>query len=210
MRLILLGPPGAGKGTQAEVLTEKLGVPQISTGDILRAAVKAGTPVGLKAKAYMDAGDLVPDEVIIGVVKERLEADDCKKGYIFDGMPRTIAQAQALDAQNVQIDAVLSIEVPDEIIITRLGGRRTCPNCGAIYHIETKKPKTDGICDSCSTELIIRKDDETATIKNRLETYHKETEPLIDYYRKQGKLREVGGEFNIASQTAEVFKVLGL
>ena len=210
MKLILLGPPGAGKGTQAEVLVEKLGVPQISTGDILRAAVKNGTPVGLEAKAYMDAGDLVPDEVIIGVVKERLTADDCKKGYIFDGMPRTIAQAQALDAQNVVIDAVLSIEVPDDIIVKRLGGRRTCPNCGAIYHVETKKPAKDNICDTCGTALIIRKDDETDTILNRLETYHKETEPLIDYYRAQGKLREVGGEFNIASQTAAVFEVLGL
>jgi len=210
MKLILLGPPGAGKGTQAEVLVEKLGVPQISTGDILRAAVKAGTPVGLQAKAFMDAGDLVPDTVIIGVVKERLTADDCKKGYIFDGMPRTIAQAEALDAQNVVIDAVLSIEVPDDIIIKRLGGRRTCPDCGQIYHVETKKPAKDGICDGCGAALIIRKDDETETIKNRLDTYHKETEPLIDYYRKQGKLKEVGGEFNIASQTAEVFKVLGL
>lgn len=210
MRLILLGPPGAGKGTQAEVLVEKLNVPQISTGDILRAAVKAGTPIGLKAKAYMDAGDLVPDDVIIGVVKERLTADDCKNGYIFDGMPRTLAQAKALDEQGVVIDAVLSIEVPDDIIVKRLGGRRTCPECGMIFHVETKKPAKDGICDACSAGLIIRKDDETETIKNRLETYHKETEPLIGYYRAQGKLKDVGGEFNIASQTAEVFKVLGL
>jgi len=210
MRLILLGPPGAGKGTQAEVLVEKLKVPQISTGDILRAAVKNGTPVGLKAKAYMDAGDLVPDDVIIGVVKERLTADDCRNGYIFDGMPRTIAQAEALDAQNVIIDTVLSIEVPDEIIIKRLGGRRTCPECGIIYHIETKRPAKDGICDGCGAALIIRKDDEAETIKNRLQTYHKETEPLIDYYKAQGKLKEVGGEFGIAEQTAEVLKVLGI
>ena len=210
MRLILLGPPGAGKGTQAEVLVEKLKVPQISTGDILRAAVKAGTPIGLKAKAFMDAGDLVPDDVIIGVLKERLTADDCKNGYIFDGVPRTIAQAEAIDEQGVVIDAVLSIEVPDEIIIKRLGGRRTCPECGMIFHIETKKPAKEGICDVCGAALIIRKDDEADTILNRLETYHKETEPLINYYRKQGKLREVGGEYNIASQTAEVFKVLGL
>ena len=210
MKIILLGPPGAGKGTQAEVLVEKLNVPQISTGDILRAAVKKGTPVGLQAKAYMDAGDLVPDDVIIGVVKERLTADDCKNGYIFDGMPRTINQAEALDKQNVAIDVVLSIEVPDEIIIKRLGGRRTCPDCGNIYHIETKKPAVDGICDGCGAALIIRKDDEAETIINRLQTYHKETEPLIGYYRAQGKLKEVGGEYNIASQTAEVFKVLGL
>ena len=210
MRLILLGPPGAGKGTQAEVLVEKLGVPQISTGDILRAAVKNGTPVGLKAKEYMDAGDLVPDDVIIGVVKERLTADDCKNGYIFDGMPRTIAQAEALDKQGVVIDSVLSIEVPDDVIIKRLSGRRTCPECGIIYHIETKKPTKDGLCDSCGAALIIRKDDEAETIINRLQTYHKETEPLIDYYKKQGKLKEVGGEFTIAAQTAEVFKILGI
>jgi len=210
MRLILLGPPGAGKGTQAEVLARKLGVPQISTGDILRQAVKKGTPVGLKAKAYMDAGDLVPDNVIIGVVKERLTADDCKNGYIFDGMPRTIAQAEALDAGNVIIEAVLSIEVPDDVIINRLGGRRTCPECGIIYHVETKKPNEYGICDACGTVLITRKDDKAETIKNRLQTYHKETEPLIDYYRKQGKLKEVGGGYTIAEQTAEVFKVLDL
>ena len=210
MRIVLLGPPGAGKGTQAEVLVEKLSVPQISTGDILRAAVKNGTPVGLKAKAYMDAGDLVPDDVIIDVVKERLTADDCKNGYIFDGMPRTIAQAEALDVQNVLIDTVLLIEVPDEVIINRLGGRRTCPECGMIYHIVTKKPSKNGICDACGTALIIRKDDEAETIKNRLQTYHKETAPLIGYYRVQGKLVAVGGEFGIAEQTAEVLKVLGI
>jgi len=210
MRLILLGPPGAGKGTQAEVLVEKLNVPQISTGDILRAAVKNGTPVGLEAKAYMDAGDLVPDDVIIGVVKERLTADDCKNGYIFDGMPRTIAQAEALDAQGVVIEAVLSIGVPDEVIVKRLSGRRTCPTCGMIFHIETKKPKVEGICDACGATLIIRKDDEPETILNRLQTYHKETEPLVNYYKAQGKLKEAGGEMGIAEQTAEVFKVLGL
>jgi len=210
MRLILLGPPGAGKGTQAEVLVKKLGVPQISTGDILRSAVKNGTLVGLKAKAYMDAGDLVPDDVIIGVVKERLTADDCRNGYIFDGMPRTIAQAEALDTQGVVIESVLSIEVPDEVIIERLGGRRTCPECGVIYHVVTKKPGKEGICDACGAALIIRKDDEADTIKNRLQTYHKETEPLIDYYKAQGKLKEVGGSYGIAEQTAEVFKVLGI
>jgi len=210
MRLILLGPPGAGKGTQAEVLVEKLKVPQISTGDILRAAVKKGTPVGLQAKAFMDAGDLVPDDVIIGVVKERLTAEDCQNGYIFDGMPRTIAQAEALDTQGVVIDTVLSIEVPDDVIINRLSGRRTCPDCGMIYHIVTKKPATEGICDICKSTLIIRKDDEADTIKNRLQTYHNETEPLIGYYKAQGKLKEVGGDLGIAEQTAEVFKALGL
>jgi len=210
MRLILLGPPGAGKGTQAEVLVDKLKVPQISTGDILRAAVKNGTPVGLQAKAFMDAGDLVPDDVIIGVVKERLTEDDCKNGYIFDGMPRTIAQAEALDAQGVVIDTVLLIKVPDDVIITRLSGRRTCPECGMIFHIVTKKPAVEGVCDVCKAKLIIRKDDEAETIKNRLQTYHKETEPLVDYYKAQGKLKAVGGELGIAEQTAEVLKTLGI
>jgi len=210
MRLILLGPPGAGKGTQAEVLVDKLNVPQISTGDILRAAVKKGTPVGLQAKAFMDAGDLVPDDVIIGVLKERLTAEDCKNGYIFDGVPRTIAQAEAIDEQGVVIDTVLSIEVPDEVIITRLSGRRTCPICGMIFHIVTKKPAVEGICDACGAELIIRKDDEAETIINRLQTYHKETEPLINYYKAQGKLKEVGGDLGIEEQTAAVFNALGI
>jgi len=210
MKLILLGPPGAGKGTQAEVLVEKLKVPQISTGDILRAAVRNGTPVGLQAKAYMDAGDLVPDDVIIGVLKERLTADDCKNGYIFDGVPRTIAQAEALDEKGITIDMVLSIEVPDEVIITRLSGRRTCPACGMIFHIVTKKPAAEGICDLCGAELVIRKDDEPETILNRLQTYHKETEPLIGYYKAQGKLKEVGGDLGIAEQTAAVFEALGI
>jgi len=210
MKLILLGPPGAGKGTQAESLTVALGVPQISTGDILRNAVKNGTPVGLKAKAFMDAGDLVPDDVIIGVVKERLTNKDCEAGYIFDGMPRTIAQAEALDEQNVAIDVVLSIEVPDDEIIVRLGGRRTCPNCSMTYHVKTKAPKREGVCDGCGTELIIRKDDDAETIRNRLQTYHKETKPLKAYYEAQGKLKTVDGVASVADITATVFKVLGI
>jgi len=210
MRLVLLGPPGAGKGTQAEVLVKKLGVPQISTGDILRNAVKNGTPIGLEAKKYMDAGNLVPDDVIIGVVKERLTADDCKNGYIFDGMPRTIKQAEALDLKGIAIDAVLLIKASDDVIIKRLSGRRTCPECGDIYHIETKKSDVDGICNSCGASLIVRKDDEPDTIKNRLSTYHTETEPLAEYYRVQGKLKEVSGEIAIKPQTDEVFKALGL
>jgi len=210
MKLILLGPPGAGKGTQAEVLVKKLGVPQISTGDILRSAVKNATPVGLEAKVFMDAGDLVPDDVIIKIVKERLTAEDCKAGYIFDGMPRTIAQAEALDAQGVVIDAVLSIEVPDEVIQIRLGGRRTCPNCGMTYHVTTKQPKTPGICDSCGTELIIRVDDAEETIRNRLNNYHKETAPLKEYYDKQGKLKTVDGVAGVAEITAAVFQTLGI
>jgi len=208
--LILLGPPGAGKGTQAESLVKKLGVPQISTGDILRSAVKNATPVGLKAKAYMDAGDLVPDDVIIGVVKERLCGKDCEAGYIFDGMPRTIAQAEALDAQGVVIDTVLSVEVPDEEILIRLGGRRTCPDCGMTYHVTTKPPSTPGVCDSCGAKLIIRKDDDSETILNRLRNYHKETAPLKEYYNAQGKLKTVDGVASVADITAAVFRTLGI
>jgi len=210
MRLILLGPPGAGKGTQAEVLVEKLNVPQISTGDILRAAAKNGTPIGLMAKAYMDAGDLVPDDIIIGVMKERLTEPDCKKGYIFDGVPRTIAQATSLDVQGIIIDTVLSFTIADEVIIKRLGGRRSCPDCGVVYHIEKKRPVKEGVCDVCGAELIIRKDDELETIINRLKAFHNETEPLIDYYTRQGKLIEVSGDCGIEEQTAEVFEVLGI
>ena len=210
MRLILLGPPGAGKGTQAEVLVKKLGVPQISTGDILREAVKMGTPVGLKAKAYMDAGDLVPDDVIIGIVKERLERQDCQAGYIFDGMPRTLVQAKALDEQQVAVDVVLSLEVADEVIISRLGGRRSCPDCGAVYHIVTKSPAVDGICDVCGKDLIIRVDDNTETIKNRLQTYYEQTEPLKEYYKAQGKLKTVDGSLEITESVAETLRVLGI
>jgi len=210
MRLILLGPPGAGKGTQAEALVNKLHVPQISTGDILRDAVKRGTPVGLKAKTYMDAGDLVPDDVIIGVVKERLERPDCQSGYIFDGMPRTLVQAEALDEQGVLIEVVLSIEVPDDVIITRLGGRRSCPECGIVYHIVTKQPAKEGICDVCFTELITRVDDNTETIKNRLQTYHEQTKPLKSYYQAQGKLKTVDGTLNVADSIIETFRVLGI
>ena len=208
MRLILLGPPGAGKGTQAEALVKKLQVPQISTGDILRDAVKRGTPVGLKAKAFMDAGDLVPDDVIIGVVKERLERPDCQSGYIFDGMPRTLVQAEALDEQGVVIETVLSIEVPDEVIISRLGGRRSCPECGTVYHVVTKPPEKEGICDVCFTELITRVDDNTETIKNRLNTYHEQTKPLKDYYAAQGKLKTVDGTLSVADSIIETFRVL--
>ena len=210
MKLILLGPPGAGKGTQADALIKEFGVPQISTGDILRSAIKQGTPVGLEAKSYMDAGNLVPDGVIIGVVKERLAKPDCGNGYVFDGMPRTIAQAEALDEQGVVIDTVVSIEVPDEEILRRLGGRRTCPDCGAIYHIDTKAPKTDGVCDICGAALIIRKDDEPNTIRNRLLTYHKETEPLKEYYKSQGKLLSVDGVGSVHDTIETTFRALGI
>jgi len=210
MRLILLGPPGAGKGTQAETLTKKLGVPQISTGDILRSAVRNGTPVGLVAKSYMDAGDLVPDDVIISVIKERLDSQDCQAGYIFDGIPRTIAQAQALDDQGVQIDAVISLEVPDDLIVWRLSGRRSCPGCGMTYHIKTKTPSHENKCDACGTALVTRADDEAETIQNRLRTYHRDTAPLKDYYSKQGKLVTVQGAGSVAESTSEVLAALGI
>jgi len=210
MKMILLGPPGAGKGTQAETLTKKLGIPQISTGDILRDAVKRETPIGLKAKSIMDAGGLVPDDVIIGIVVDRISKPDCSNGYIMDGVPRTIAQAEAIDEQGVEFDVVLSIEVPDETIIERLGGRRVCPDCGATYHIVSNPPGKDGICDVCGGTLIIRKDDEPETIKNRLLTYHKETEPLKEYYKAQGKLRSVSSAVKVEDTTVAVFKVLGI
>ena len=210
MRMILLGPPGAGKGTQAEVLKKKLGIPQISTGEILRHAVKDGTPVGLRAKSYMDAGDLVPDEVIIDVVKERLTWQDCAAGYIFDGIPRTIAQAKALYEQGVTVDVVLSIEVSDEVIMGRLSGRRSCPDCGMTYHIESKPPLTENTCDACGAALITRKDDDVETIKNRLRTYHSETEPLKAYYKSLGKLKSVRGAHLVSDTTAAVLAALGI
>jgi len=210
MRLILLGPPGAGKGTQAESLIKKLGVPQISTGEILRDAVKRGTQVGLQAKAYMDAGDLVPDEVIMGIIKERLTGEDCKKGYIFDGIPRTIAQAEALEAQGVQVDKVLSLEVPDEEILGRLGGRRSCPNCGMTYHVLFNPPEIEGVCGTCGTGLVIRKDDDEETILNRLRNYHNETEPLKSYYDARGKLVTVVGCTKVEDTTAKVHEALGI
>lgn len=210
MNLILIGPPGAGKGTQADVLSKKLNIPQISTGDILREAVKRGTPVGLKAKSFMDAGALVPDDIIIGVIVERLERDDCDKGYILDGVPRTIAQAEALDARDIVIDFALSIEVPDEVIIERLGGRRVCPACGATFHVLSNPPKKEGICDACGAALIIRKDDDPETIRNRLLTFHKETAPLVEYYDAQGKLKRVAGDISVAETTAYISEMLGI
>lgn len=210
MKLILIGPPGAGKGTQAEIISKKLNIPQISTGDILREAVKAGTPIGLKAKSFMDAGGLVPDDVIISMITERLTAPDCENGYILDGMPRTIAQAEALDKQGLDIDAALSIEAPDEEIIQRLGGRRVCPVCGATFHITVNPPKKENICDVCGAELIIRKDDDPETIRNRLTTFHNETAPLMDYYGAQGKLKTVESQPEVAETSAIVARALGI
>lgn len=210
MKLVLLGAPGAGKGTQAEILSRKLSIPTISTGNILRAAVKNGTPVGLQAKAFMDAGKLVPDDVIIGIVRERLAESDCAGGYILDGMPRTIPQAEALEKVGIEIDCALSIEISDDTIVERMSGRRTCPNCGASYHIVSAPPKTEGICDNCGSELTIRKDDAPETVKARLAVYHKETEPLKDFYAQRGKLKSVENQPTIEATTAEIEKALGI
>lgn len=210
MKLILLGAPGAGKGTQADILSRKCNIPTISTGNILRAAMKEGTPVGLKAKEYVDNGKLVPDDIIIGIVRERLAKDDCKNGWILDGMPRTIPQAQALEDCGIEIDTALSIEISDETIIERMAGRRTCKDCGATFHVVSNPPKVEGKCDNCGGELTIRKDDAPETVKQRLAVYHKETEPLKDFYAKRGKLKAVDNQPTLEQTTAEVLKVLGL
>ena len=208
MNLILLGAPGAGKGTQAEKICEKFNIPAVSTGNIIREALKNGTDMGLKAKTYNDAGKLVPDDVVIGIIKERLAESDCANGFILDGFPRTIPQAEALDSMGIVIDKVVDIEVPDEKIAARLGGRRVCLKCGATYHLEYKKPAKDGICDACGDELVQRKDDSPETVLDRLNVYHEQTEPLKDYYAKTGKLVIVEGQEEVADTTALVFKVL--
>lgn len=208
MNLILLGAPGAGKGTQAEKICEKLSIPAISTGNMLREAMANGTEMGLQAKSFIDAGKLVPDEVVIGIIRERLAAEDCQKGFILDGFPRTIPQAEALDSMGVRIDKVIDIEVPDEKIAARLSGRRVCLKCGATYHTEYKKPKTDGVCDVCGDELVQRKDDMPETVLDRLKTYHEQTEPLKGYYEKKGILRVVEGQEDVADTTALTFKAL--
>ncbi len=209
MKLILLGAPGAGKGTQAEILCKELNIPTISTGNILRAAIKNGTPTGLKAKSYMDAGQLVPDEVIIGIVTERLAEPDCAGGYILDGVPRTIAQAEALEQGGIQFDAVVSIEISDETIMERMSGRRVCESCGASYHLVAVPPKTPGVCDSCGGKLVQRKDDAPETVKARLEVYHKETEPLKDFYAQRGLLKSVENQPTVAETTQAILRALG-
>ena len=208
MNLILLGAPGAGKGTQAEVICSKLSIPAISTGNIIREALSKGTEMGIKAKSYIDAGRLVPDDVVIGIIKERLAKDDCKNGFILDGFPRTIPQAEALDAMGVVIDRVIDIEVSDEAIVNRLSGRRVCASCGASYHLEYKKTAKEGVCDSCGGELIQRKDDHPDTVLDRLRVYHEQTEPLKDYYSKAGLLRVVEGQEEVAQTTALTLKAL--
>ena len=208
MKLILLGAPGAGKGTQAEIISGKYNIPTISTGNIIRAALKNGTEMGLKAKSYIDAGELVPDDVVIGIIKERLSESDCENGYILDGFPRTIPQAEALDDMGFEIDAALSIEVSDAEIIKRMSGRRVCEKCGASYHTEYKKPANDGVCNICGGSLVIRKDDEPETVKNRLHVYHEQTEPLKSFYESCGKLITVEGQEEVADTTRLVLEAL--
>ena len=208
MKLILLGAPGAGKGTQAEILVEKLGIPAISTGNMLREAMANGTPVGKQAKHYMDNGLLVPDEVILGIVAERVAQTDCANGFILDGVPRTLAQAEALEAKNIRIDHVVSIEIDDSVIEGRMTGRRVCSKCGASYHIVANPPKSEGVCDSCGSELVIRKDDAPETVRRRLDVYHAETEVLKDFYQKLGKLRVVEGNQPIEDANRDILKAI--
>lgn len=210
MKLILLGAPGAGKGTQAELLSKQLNIPQISTGNILREAIRNQTPTGLKAKALMDAGQLVPDEVILGIVAERLAREDCANGYILDGVPRTIGQAEALEARGIRMDAVVSLEIDDAVIEARMTGRRVCPKCGASYHIVANPPKQEGICDACGEALIIRKDDAPETVRQRLSVYHAQTEALKDFYAKLGKLKLVEGNQPIEAANQAILAALGV
>ena len=208
MKLILLGAPGAGKGTQADVLSKRWNIPTISTGNILRAAIKNGTSVGLQAKAFMDAGQLVPDDVIMGILKERVAEPDCADGYILDGVPRTIPQAEAMEESGIDVDCALSIEVEDEVIVERMAGRRLCGKCGASYHTKNHPPKREGVCDVCGGELVTRADDAPETVRKRLAVYHKETEPLKAFYEKRGKLRSVDNQPSIEATTAAVLRVL--
>ena len=212
MKSVMLRAPGAGKGTQAEMIAEKYGIPHISTGDIFRANIKNGTELGKKAKAYMDAGNLVPDELTVDLVIDRVAQPDCEKGYILDGFPRTIPQAvvftKELAKNGDKIDFAIDVEVPDENIIKRMGGRRACPNCGATYHIQFIPPKAEGICDNCGGELILRSDDKPETVKNRLNVYHDATQPLIDFYKEQGVLKDVDGTQDMKDVFAAIVKIL--
>lgn len=208
MKLILLGAPGAGKGTQAEAICKYFSIPAISTGNIIRKALKSGTEMGKKAKLFIDKGDLVPDDMVVKIIEERLENEDCKNGFILDGFPRTIPQAEALDKMGIDIDKVVDFEVSDEDIISRMSGRRVCESCGASYHIIHKKPLVDGICDNCSGTLVQRKDDHPDTVNARLRVYHDQTEPLKNYYNKQGKLIVIEGKGKIEDITQRAISML--
>ena len=213
MKIVMLGAPGAGKGTQAEMIAEKYSIPHISTGDIFRANIKNGTELGKKAKAYMDAGNLVPDELTVDLVIDRVAQPDCEKGYILDGFPRTIPQAEVFTKQLAgsgdKIDFAIDVEVPDENIINRMGGRRSCPNCGATYHIQYIPPKKEGICDVCGTELVLRNDDKPETVLSRLKVYHAQTAPLIDFYKERGLLATVDGSLSMDDCFAAILSHLG-
>lgn len=208
MNLILMGAPGAGKGTQAEKISAKWNIPAISTGDMLRAAIREGNELGICAKSYIDAGRLVPDEIVIGIIKDYLSSDKCKNGFILDGFPRSIPQAEALDGMGVRIDAVLSIEVADDAIVERMSGRRMCSGCGASFHVKYNPSSKDGVCDKCGTALYTRDDDAPQTVIKRLETYHGQTEPLKDFYEKKGLLVTVEGQEKVEDTTALVFAAL--
>ncbi len=208
MNLILLGAPGAGKGTMGAVISEKYNIPTVSTGNILRAAIKDGTEMGKQAKSYIDKGALVPDEVVIGIIRDRLSEKDCQNGFILDGFPRTIVQAQELDKMGIKIDAALLINAADEMIIARMSGRRVCEKCGASYHIETLKPKVEGVCDSCGGALVVRKDDKPETVLERLTAYHEQSEPLVGYYKNQGKLLVANVEEDFDTNVKTVLSVL--
>lgn len=210
MRLVLLGAPGSGKGTQAEKLSSLLGIPAISTGAIIRAAIKDKTQMGAKAESYIAEGNLVPDDVVIAIIKERLLADDCTEGYILDGFPRTIPQAEAAEKLGIKIDKVLDLVVPDEKIVARLSGRRECKSCGTPYHTQFNPPKSEGVCDRCGGELVRRADDSPETVQNRLSVYHTQTEPLEDFYEKRGLLVKAYGQDDISDTSREVRKALGL
>ena len=210
MKLILLGAPGAGKGTQAEILCKRLGIPSISTGNILRAAIKDGTPTGVQAKSYIDAGQLVPDEVIIGILNERIARDDCAKGYILDGVPRTIGQAEAMEKSCIEIDAAIALEISEDEILRRMSGRRVCEACGSSFNMEAIPPRVEGICDNCGGKLIQRQDDTPETVHKRLEVYHKETKPLIGYYAERGLLKTVDVSDSKEGTYHRIMTLLGL
>lgn len=213
MKIIMLGAPGAGKGTQAIMIAEKYGVPHVSTGDMFRANIKNNTPLGVEAKKYMDAGQLVPDELTVKILLDRVAKDDCKNGYVLDGFPRTIPQAEvlenALKELNDAVDYAINVDVPDENIVKRMGGRRACLKCGATYHIEHVPPKKEGICDNCGEELVLRADDQPETVKARLDVYHKQTQPLIDFYAERGILKNVDGTQDMNKVFADIVEILG-